>query len=506
MAFTPHTAAPWISTGGHFSCDRRCSIGAPISTGGMDGDTNTNDQIKELERILKFVRPLTTHPGVLVTAAEQVATGIDELLKHRQELREALKQQPGIQSKGSQKSKDPPKYRAMELLWRPSTDVSRDSIREQLRTVANELIRCRPRRLRALLLIDRDDGGLLVYAMVVSDKWPVSTYDSKVGKRVNPPLSREAWRVPDDGAGIRDNEASLAAYREVHRKAGRSMLQIPALGQSSVEAPPVIAGVSSESNCELEKLTEHHTLVELGCMETEAMLAVFDSKIVANEEPSGAFRGGDGHSGDVASNARQERYARVKRALDELRERLPALRAEVDEAERQDAEEDVSQAIDSSSSRKLLVAFGCSPLNDPLPSVQREIQDVHQVCTHFQVEERFGKDAQEFVRALHHEKPVWAVLFCGHGHTDDGFGRRALVFTQPNGLAEYVSDDEMVRIIRERGPELVVLNACRTEGLGEKLHNKGNGTWHAKSQLDPCSDGPSPAGRSDGAVLEDPSS
>ena len=120
---------------------------------------------------------------------------------------------------------------------------------------------------------------------------------------------------------------------------------------------------------------------------------------------------------------------------------------------------------------------GCSPREGPLAHIQREVDDVKAVSQRrSEVSSFLGGTQQDLIRRVTEEQP-WALLFCGHGHVDNGYGRPMLIFTDSSGAMTRGTDAQTLAnsFKHHASLKLVVLNACETEDTATKIHCEGNG-------------------------------
>ncbi len=74
------------------------------------------------------------------------------------------------------------------------------------------------------------------------------------------------------------------------------------------------------------------------------------------------------------------------------------------------------------------------------------------------------------------ERPVDVLHFMGHGHLDPATGHGEIFLASPDGGVTGLSDDGLVQMIdRDRGPGLVVLNACLGGRAGTPRHARPAG-------------------------------
>ena len=75
----------------------------------------------------------------------------------------------------------PTKYRARELIWQVPTEQDAEACRNILRQQAQVLVIAQQRYLKALGMVNLDDGSLRVYVLVNGEKRPLSWFHNQFG-------------------------------------------------------------------------------------------------------------------------------------------------------------------------------------------------------------------------------------------------------------------------------------------------------------------------------------
>ena len=232
-------------------------------------------------------------------------------------------------------TRDPEKFRARELIWRPENGGNREDIINALRQKAQQPVQDGDtmRFMKALVMVYDDEGGLRVYVLVQgANTKALSWFHNNFSKDIIPDATKEWWTEPVHGAGLsgvgvspgpggteaalrdfRDHWSNSPGYEEI--VPGGQIVPMAPGADAQVNAPavgqivPMVPGMDAEENLTFETLSEFRSADVLVHMSYEEIYALI--------YPTPTYRGGAYRSlaGGGVPDARAALIARVRRKL-----------------------------------------------------------------------------------------------------------------------------------------------------------------------------------------------